>query len=477
MKYIVCILVILFALQSCEFAEVENPNVTVDKFVETPQATSSWLNGIRRQAALTMNEFVVLSELVSDNYYNNRTLSSKVFDFLQIDFIDVDVLRLQNEVHRLRGMTEFGLSDVVPNDPNSTAAQEAEIHFFKGLAHLLSGEYFVGLPAEDLGPVLEPEAHFQLALTEFNEAFEETTDDNLSAASRLARARIFYHQGDQANAVAEVDALIANSPDFLYQLSYDGVNGVPHDMQFFLYDSENDEFAPLPRLDFLDPKYFSTGDPALDQKPMNLFKGEEAFFIKAEAQLANNDLAGAKNTLVTLLEDVIQQRPTALVDDSRETRSGGNRNDYPLSDTVQVAFSPGAAPQPGLVLDRQAGDITVYPVSGTQVTTDDINNAASADELLELLYLMRQEVFLAEGRRIVDLGVKYPVAENEFRNNPNIGEAALEAQIPDFLPRDGSNALIDDFSVDTEKGIVTITYDLNRLLVENKNSPLVLPFH
>lgn len=468
------ILMTMLVLPACELTEVENPNVTNDKFLEAPQAMTSWLEGVRRQMANTINPIVELTELTSDNYFNNRTLSSKVFDLPQIVDADVDVLRLQTEIHRLRRMAEYGLNSVAPADASTSNDDRAELFFYKGVADLYSGEYFVGLPAENVGRVLSPDEHFAAAIQDFEQVITLTSQPVFRLASRLALARIAYHQGDVNKALNEAEAVIQEAPELNFQVVFDGVNGPSNLMQFFLFDSSNDEFAPLPRLDFLDPKYFSIGNPAQDQKPISIFKGEEAYFIKAEAQIAQGNLPGARQTLKDMLTDVIANRPVIMLDDSRETRSGGNRNDYPLTADVAVKFSPADDAVNGLVRDRQAGMIPVSLVSGTHIVAADIDAADTEDALLELLYLMRQEVFIAEGRRLVDLGIKYPVAENEATGNANVTQDALQAQIPGFIPLGGD---LDDFSYDADNKTVTIKVNMNRVLVENKTSPFVLPFH
>ncbi len=464
----------LLILPACELTEVENPNVTNNKFLDAPQAMSSWLVGVRRQMANTINPIVELTELTSDNYFNNRTLSSKVFDLPQIVSEDVDVLRLQTEIHRLRRMAEYGLNEVAPNDANTTNNNRAELHFYRGVAHLYSGEYFVALPAENVGRALSSNEHYALAIADFEQVLGLSSQPIFRTTARLALARIFYHQGDINKALNEAEVVIQDAPELNFTANFDGINGITNLMQFFLYDSSNDEFAPLPRLDFLDPKYFSVGNPTQDQKPISIFKGEEAFFIKAEAQIAQGNISGAQQTLKNLLTNVIAKRPVVMVNDSRERRGGGNRNDYPVTADVVVRFSANEPPVAGLVLDRKAGNIPVYRVSGTHITANDIDAANTENAILELLYLMRQEVFIAEGRRVVDLGIKYPVAFNEAAGNPNVTSVHQQAQIPTFIPRNGA---MDDFTFDKENKVVTIAVNMNRVLVENKTSPFVLPFH
>lgn len=464
----------LLSLTACQLADVENPNVSTDTFLNTPQASASWVNGSRRQLALTTNQIIEFAELVSDNYFNNRTLSSKVFDIPQITIIDPDVNNIQASIHQLRASAEFGLAEVLGNDDRSTDEDAAQLLFNLGMAYLYGGEYFVGLPIETTGPVLSAGELLALARQAFTDAQSRTADATLEAACTLALARIAYNLGDRAAAVVAAQATIDQAPLLNYQVFFDGLNGVDNEFQFYLFDSSNDEFAPLPRLDFLDPKYFNLGNASQEQQPVSLFKVEEAYLILAEAQIAQGELATAQQTLTDLLNNVIAQRPQITFDDSREVRGGGNRSDYPLTADVQVKASPDAPAQSGLILDRQAGEITIAQVSGTSVTATQINEAADADALLVILYLMRQEIFIAEGRRMVDLGIKYPISETELLNNPNSIPANFQnAQIPDFIP--GSFGM-DDFVNDTASGIVTIQFDMNQILVANKASDLVVPF-
>ena len=251
-------------------------------------------------------------------------------------------------------------------------------------------------------------------------------------------------------------------------------------MQFFLFDSEANEFAPLPRLDFLDPKYFFEEQAENEQKSVALLKSEEAYLIKAEAELAANQVTQAKATLTALLNDVIAERPTATFKDP-DNRNGGTNtsvgiDNYPLSENYMVRFDANSAPIDGLVLNRAGSEVTVPTVSGTHITVADIDAAGDSDALLELLYLVRQEVFIAEGRRVVDLGIKLPIAQNEFDGNDQVNDTHIEPQVPDFISSLDAYAL-DDFENDENNQIITINVNLNHILVANKSSDLVLPFH
>lgn len=471
LKNIFTVMVICALFTSCELTEVQNPNITDDVYLNTPNVTKTWLPGLRRQLALTLNQVIVNTELVSDNYYNNRTLSSKVFDIPQIDNFDQDVNSIQAAIQRLRELTEYGLKTVVNADATTTPVQKAEMEFINAYAHVLSAELFVGLPGSSKGPVLTPAAHADLAIAALDRALALQTDANEKLVYTLLKARVYYDLGQSAKAKEFALAAMANKL-LLKQIAYDAANGAPNDFQTFIFSSTNNEFAPLPRLDFLDPKYFHTTTALLDQKPVSYIKSEEAYLILAEAQISENDLNGGRTTLKNLLTDVISARAVYSLNDKAETRNGGNRTDYPLT-AVKVKFDAADTDRSGYVVNRQAGNIPAATISGTKVTADDLNNAVTQDALLYLVYRMRQEIFIAEGRRMTDLGIKFPVSQTEQLNNSNVKAADVIAQIPSFIPLGKG---MDDFTNDKTTGIVTMKYDMNKVLIQNKTAKEIFPF-
>jgi tetratricopeptide (TPR) repeat protein len=468
----------LVALGGCDFLDptgVDNPTVTEETFLNTPNAASSWTRGVERQLATAVDEVIMGAEVVSDNVFNNRTLFSKVFDLPRIDASDFDVTNIQSEVQRLREMADQGLTEVAEADEEATAEIEARLHFYRAYANLLAGELFVALPAEPDGPAVGPEQHLANAVQDFQSALDRTAESDLMAAATLGIARAQYAAGNMSAAVAAAQQVIAMDPSFARFVQYDDTDGPTNTMQFAIYDSPfGDEFQPLPRLDFLFPKYYS--ETAGDQSPIAILKGEEAYLILAEAALAQGDLAGARARLVELL-DLVESRPTAMIDDRGQERGRrGGTWIYPNSSDILVAPSPGAEPREGLVLTRSEGLVEVPILSGTSVTEDMLDAAATADELLYLLYMMRQEIFVVEGRRMTDLGIRFPVALDEALTNPEIdeGSSALQAQIPAFIPRDNG---LDSFDYEDGDTLAVIHNDMNAVLVENRTSEAVLPFH
>jgi hypothetical protein len=470
-------LLVLLPLGGCEFldpTDVTNPTVTEETFLETPNAASSWVRGVERQLAATIDEVIMGTEVVSDNVFNNRTLFSKVFDIPQLDASDFDVTNIQEEVHRLRTMADHGINVVVPGDENATDEMRAQLHFHRGFGHLLSAELFVGLPAEAGGAVVSPAQHLTLAVSDFQQAGSLSGDATMQASAQLAIARAHYAAGDRAAAVAAASQVKASNPSLVRWAEFDNVDGPTNTMQFAIFDSGQDEFQPLPRLDFLFPKYYS--ETAGDQSPVALLKGEEAFLILAEAALADGDVAGARSELKELL-DVVASRPTAMIDDRGQQRGrAGGTWIYPDNNDVMVAAGPDADPRAGLVLTRESGLVEVPIVSGTSVTEATLDEADTVDDMLYLLYLMRQEIFVVEGRRMTDLGIRLPVALDEALTNPNVDEGsdALQARLPSFIPGDYG---LDRFDYEDGDNLAVIRYDMNRILVENRTSEAVLPFH
>ncbi len=459
-------------LNACELTEVTNPYVTEDRFAEGSQSKDIWLDGVRRQASLTVGTVVEFTELVSDNYFNNYTQSSKVFDNPELNYFDRDVTNIQATIHKLMEMSAFGLSKFTYDQTPQEAAKKAELLFFKAYAHILGAELYVGIPTTALGVVETPSELFTKAIALLSEAAPLYNTQADKEACTLLMARCHYGMGHVEEASALARQIIA-SPLMLRQVKYGTQSGPSNNFQSAIFSSTTNSFAPLPRLDFLDPKYFhQTSTIFDDEKPIAIAKAEEAYLILAEALVAQQNIPAAKQMLKDLLSNTVSKRPVVQLNDNKETRNGGNRKDYPLT-AVQVKFDAASPAKSGLVLDRKQGNIAAYSVSGTQVTAAMIDAVATEDDALYLIYLMRQEIFIAEGRRMTDLGMRFPVSQREQLNNANVTDAHIQAIIPDFIPL---NRGLDDFTYDTARAVVTMAYDMNKVLVANKTSAYIMPF-
>jgi len=469
-KHILIIFAALFLLESCDLIDgtgIENPNLPIDQAVNLPNPAAPWVNGLNEQIATTYNEFLVTAELSTDNYENVQTFFNQNVDAGTYRDVDDDFDDTQLSIATLREQAAFGLENILPNDENAQGtALEAEMHFYKGLGNLLAGELVTAFPAEANGEVVTPDQHFQIAVSDFNNALAVTPSAPAAVGYHLALARAYYNLGDQANAVASANnALSANaSNDFVRLVEFDGVNGPTSNMQNAVYDRANfDDLQPLPRLDFLDPKYAQDGS---NDSPVPLLKIEEAYLILAEAALADNDLPEAQTQMQNAL-DVVGNRPTRDFDEGAEGRLDprGDGFQRPNNSSFEVLFGPDDTnPKSGYILDRTAST-TVPIISGTSRTAADITGLSSNLEALETLYLMRQEIFFGEGRRIFDLGIRWPVAEVEALNNPNISDNDRQPVIPGYLP---SAEDMDGFTINGNT--VTMSVNLNRILAEQKGN-------
>lgn len=470
-KYILITLLFVGTLSACSLMEVDNPNITDKKFLGTPQSAAIWLNGMKKQLSSTLNQTVVFTEMVSDNYFNNSSLSNQVFDNPTLLAIDLDIDQMQRQISRLREMATYGINEVVPAATEETTEILAEMYFLGAYAYILSGELHDFFPMEEAGEVFPAAAHFSKAAEYLQKSLDLDTDPHRRAAYTLALARTHYHLGDTDQAVSAANAAILADAMLLYSARFDGLSGASNQMQSYTFSSSTNTLAPLPRLDFLDPKYFHVGNISGDQKSIALLKIEEAHLILAEAALGNNDVTAAKAYLTDLIEQVISKRPTATVD-ARHAVRRGTRADYPLSGTVAVKADEHAVPMVGLVLPRTEMDITVHQISGTSVSPADLAQANSNDEVLYLLSLIRQEVFMSEGRRMTDLGIRFPVSNIESQNNPNVQPQHLQATIPAYIPAARG---MDDFEYNEQQELVTIKHDMNKIIVANKLQNNVLP--
>lgn len=460
-------------LNACELSDVTNPYVTEDRFISSSQSMDTWLNGARRQASLTVGTVVEFTELVSDNYFNNYTQSSKVFDNPELNYFDRDVTNIQASINKLIEMSEFGLTKFSYAATGPESQKKAELLFYKAYAYILGAELYVGIPVEPLGEVYSPVQLLESAIDILTESESLYTTVSDKDACSLLIARCYYRMGNVAAATTYAQKVIGN-PMLLRQVKYGTQSGPSNNFQSAIFSNTTNWFAPLPRLDFLDPKYFHQTTAIFDdEKPIAIAKAEEAYLILAEAQAAKQDLVSVKKTLKDLLENTVKKRPVVQLDDKKDTRNGGNRKDYPLT-AVWVKFDAQSPVKSSLVMDRAKSTIPAYSVSATHIQIADIDAIDKQDDALYLIYLLRQEIFIAEGRRMTDLGIRFPVSQREQLNNTHVTEQHIKAIIPSFIPL---NRGLDDFTYDKAKDIVTMAYDMNKVLVQNKTSAYIMPFN
>ena len=412
--------------------EIVNPNVDESTFLHSDNPMETWVNGTEKEFALHMSDFVELMEILSDNYFNNYTRSSKVFDVPQLLYTDADVTNLQRHVGALREMADYGLTTVAKADAATTDAQRFHLLCIKAYSFVLAGDFFRALPMENGGDAVEWNGQMRKAMEVLDEALPlaQTADDRAFVHTLYARAA--HRIGDREQAVAHARQALSASGD---------------------------------------PKYFQMS--STDQCPITIAKAEENYLILAEAALAANDLGEAKRQLTALLA-LVKSRPVQTdINDQLEGRYNGGLKAFPNDPSYRVQASPNDSLRSHLIIDRRPPCLISIPyISGTSVTQAMIDGLDNHDSALELVYLMRQEIFFAEGRRPADLGIRLPLCEVEAANTTN-GASYTEAWIPQFVPR---NYGLDEFTFDDEAKTVTIAHNMNRIIVENAQSSDAAPF-
>ena len=136
-RYVIHTLYIVFAsiiVSSCGLVspgEIVNPNVVEDDFLDSDNAMQTWVNGTQKQFALAVGEYCQLMEILSDNYYNNYSRSSKVFDQPILMASDELVIKLQRYVGTLRESADYGFNVVAKHDNNFTDKEKFTLYYIK----------------------------------------------------------------------------------------------------------------------------------------------------------------------------------------------------------------------------------------------------------------------------------------------------------------------------------------------------------
>ncbi len=454
-----------FALAGCDFldpTDVRNPQTTEESLREGGTgATGPFLNGVAFAFSDAIEDVAYYTDVISDNYDNVATFISPETDFPRN--IRPDDLTLNHttsgpyfEIQELRALADFTITVVIPSDIQATPEQLAEAYFYRGMANLLAGENFQAAPVVEGGPAVPAAQLLQLALADFTQALNTNSQGDFATRIHIVRARAYRLLGDKTNAVQEANLALAGAGNFVFPARYDAANNINNPFQFAVSRALND-VQPLPRLDFLDPKYIDRDSdiPAV--------KLEEAYLILAEAALSDGDNAGAVQQLVNAI-NLADSRPRRSFFDP-DPRLG-----RPQGGTVQA--SPTAPAIDGLILPRGAV-VPVPTISATSLNAAAVAALTDAVAIFRTLYLARQEIFFYEGRRMNDLGIRLPMMELEIETNTSInaGDLGTAVLVPGYIPAgDG----LDHFTIAGDN--VIIAFDMNQILADNRVSPFNMPF-
>lgn len=467
-------LLVTVGLVGCDFldpTDVENPLTTADDLARAAEPTQALLPGLRAQFARMVGSQIVIAEVTSDNYSIHGTGLPPVWDTPRdIGPGDVNLTGFATGIYwntqELRALSDFVLNEIAPNDETATNAQLAEAHFYRGMAYIVQGENFSFVPTQPNETPQPASVLFQRGVTDLQQSLSLAPggDFALPARAGLARAYRGLGQSDQATDHAE-DVLDANG-SFVFQQGFDPTS-IQNQPWIFLVDRALKEMQPLPRLDFLDPKYL------LRTSGIAVAKAEEMHLILAEAALADGAIGDAQQHLADAINLALSRGTTDFVDD--DERLNGDLTIRPRDSEILVRADPNSPFRAGLILDRPGVSIPVPIISSTSLDADSVLALTDEDEVWHAFHLARQEILFLEGRRMSDLGIRLPMMNREIDQNPNInpGDPGTVVIVPAYIPSGSQMNLFDPASpydaddnlVETE---VTILYDMNRILATNR---------
>lgn len=465
-KLVLFILIGALLYTGCDLidpTQVENPDITQEKlFQDATGGAKPLITGLEYAFADAVNRSTYFLEVVSDNYVNVSTFISTQLDNPRLispnDQYLGDAREIYFKFQTLHALCDFGLNTVLPKDAEATDEDKAVTLFYKGMAILLLCENFQAFPLQENGQMIRSEVAIKNAIDAFNQSL--ALGGNASNI-KLALARAYRIDGNKTSSVQAANDAIALNPNNVFYANYDPIN-LTNITTGFLVVRPQQDMQPLPRLDYLDPKYPTVNG----SDPIPVLKTEEAYLILAEAALSNGSVDEAKTALINAVNLVASRMTRTITDNDR----GRNR---PNESTYLVKADANSSAIAGLIFKREGATVTNYPISGTSLTEEKINSLNTVDELFHVLYLMRQEIFFTEGRRMNDLGIRLPVMGRQIDANPNVnqGDYGTVVYVPDFIPQGNG---MDEFNIDISAGIVTITYDMNKILTQNKT--IVSPF-
>lgn len=461
-------------LHGCDFLDptrVENPRATDTDLLGSPDPTGAFLAGLRAQFARAVGSQVVISEVTSDNYtVRGPGILSSWNSPRDVRPTDTNFTAFTQGIYwnlqELRALADFVLDEIVPADAAATSSRVAEIHYHRGMAYLLQGENFTHVPTGK-DDVPRPAAELlERAIADFEAALQPTGSGGIDLAARAGLARANRALGNAGAAVEAAQRVLAEDPDFLFQQLYDptSVQNQPH---IYLVVRALKEMQPLPRLDFMDPKYLSRS------AGIAIAKAEEMHLILAEAALAGGQLAAALQHVADAISLALERGTTLFTDD--DPRYNEDLTIRPRDASILVRADPASPLRAGLVLDRPGVEIPIPTVSGTSLSADSILALTDPEDIWHAFHLARQEILFLEGRRMSDLGIRLPMMLREIEQNPGIdpGDPGTLVVVPDYIPAGSDMNRFDpkspyDGNAQLTTVEVTIRHDLNRSLATNR---------
>lgn len=464
------LLIAVSTIAGCDFldpTDVENPRTTEEDLASAANPTASLMPGLRAQMARLVGSASVLAEVVSDNYSIHGTGLDKTYDTPSTITPSIvnstsSVTGLYWNAQELKALAAFILEDIAPNDETATADDIAEAHYYRGYAYLMLGENFSAAPVEEDGTPIPADQLLDLAIADLEQAgaFGPATDAALARAHRW--------RGDDVAAADAANAVLSADDEFLFLQEYDATS-ISNSPYFFVVLRALQEMQPLPRLDFLDPKYLTR------TQGIAVAKAEEMHLILAEIALVDGNIGTAQTALQDAIE-LAQSRDVTSFDDE-DPRLNADLSIRPRDASIEIRADASSPFRAGLVLTRP-GLVDQPVLSGSSLNPDSVVSLANEGELWHAFHLARQEILFLEGRRMADLGIRLPIMLREIDANPSIdmGSPGTTVVVPDYIPPQDEMDLFtptspydeDENLVETE---VTMLHDVNAILATNRVSP------
>jgi hypothetical protein len=482
-------LITVLAVPACELInawDVQNPSITDDNLRSNATGGSAAaVSGVRRNLAVAMGIQSLVGDLVSDNLDNRTSFYDNNLSFPRVIYPGTFTYgAAYSGFLQLNALADFSLSVIVPIDKTVTSDQIAEIHFYKGMALLLLGENYSKFPIVENGQAVTSATAIGNAVTEFNTALPligaaSAATQAMRANCYMGLARAYRMLGNKTSAVSAANSALAvaasgtftGGATYVFNAAQDATNGPTSTLLAALVTRASNDIQPNPRVDFLDPKI------TVNTLPMPVLKAEEMHLILAEIALAGGDLPGARTSMSNAVALALTRAKTSFKDNDTRTAR-------PNISTMTL-FTDDAHTYPalsGLIVARSGATINVPTITGTSQTAATIANLATITagsgtspntmrfEHIRMLYLLRQEMFFGEGRRMSDLGIRLPVTQAQLDGNKNIaGSGGDVVIVPSYIPPS------DEWRFFTIAGtVVTVKWDLNKEIATNINT--VSPF-
>jgi tetratricopeptide (TPR) repeat protein len=458
------------SLSGCDLLDptnVTNPNTTLEDLANSAEPTKALLPGVRAQMARAVSSLTLL-DLVTDNIEISFTnISGEMNDPHGVNPDGGSYNGTGGpywNLQELRAFADFVIDSIGPSDAKATPRMLGEARYYRGMAFLMQGENFSGVPVTTNAAPTGWQQLIDMGIADFQAALTMDPTADLATAIRGALARAYRARGNAQQAEAFARQVLTASANFLQV------------QPFSTGEIENPIFGddrtrqPLPRLDFLDPKYTTraAGIPT--------GKAEELHLIIAEIEMQRGSYTAAAARIADAVR-VARARPTGTLDD-RDQRLNADLTVRPRSSAILVRADPQSPYRAGLVLARP-GVVTVPTISGTSLRADSVAALTDPSQIRHAFWLARQEIFYAEGRRLNDLGVRLPLTARELDSSPVLERSIPEArvQVPAYIP----TGVVDRFSPRSpyvnktqggtlETNQITIDVDMNRILAQQKVS-------